>query len=272
MALTLETLQTRDYEVDGLHVRETSAGPGAQPVPLLLVHGGMHGAWNWERFAPFFAEHGWTSHALDWRGHGQSKPLPEQEAIHRPLEDVANDIETVANTLGTPPVVVAHSMGCLATMKFAERNPYAGLVLFTPVPPAEVSPVSIDLPIDPDAMWGPPPFEVTRELFFSGTDEADARRYYDLLVPESAVAVAQGTSDPRASVDPVRICGPGLVVAAEHDVLTPPPDVRKLAGLLGFDYRYARGFGHGVLVDRRWEYVARLAQDWLARHVATTTR
>ncbi|WNM35719.1 hypothetical protein RKE30_37860 [Streptomyces sp. Li-HN-5-11] len=56
-------------------------------------------------------------------------------------------------------------------------------------------------------------------------------------------------------------------VAAAFDMLTPPAEVRRLAGLLGMDYRHARGFGHGVMLDRNWESVAREVQAWPAVHV-----
>lgn len=239
---------------------------------MLLVHGGMHGAWCWERYVPFFASRGWQCHALTWRGRGRSAHLPVQDAVRRPIEEVADDIEAVAASLSAPPVIVAHSMGALASLKYAERNPHAGLVLLTPALPTEVSPAPVDLPVDPDSMWGPPPFDVTRELFFSRTDAEDARRYYDLLVPESARAVTQTITESRVSIDPVTISGPGLVVAAESDLLTPPGEVHRLAGLLGMDYRYAPGFGHGVMLDRNWESVARVVQAWLTVHVSGAER
>ncbi|WNM31765.1 alpha/beta fold hydrolase [Streptomyces sp. Li-HN-5-11] len=262
-------LVSREYEVHGIHVSQTGPDREAHSNPMVLVHGGLHGAWCWERYVPYFAARGWQCHALTWRGRGQSARLPEREAVRRPIEDVADDIEAVAASLSAPPVIVAHSMGALASLKFAERNPHAGLVLLTPALPAEVSPTPVDLAVDPDSMWGPPPFDTTRELFFSGAEAEDARRYYGLLVPESAKAVTQACADSRVSIDPVRISGPGLVMAAEFDMLSPPAEVRRLAGLLGMDYRYARGFGHGVMLDKNAESVAQTVQTWLTVHVSS---
>lgn len=57
----------------------------------------------------------------------------------------------MAATLPYLPVLVAHSMGALAAQKYAEGHEVAGLVLLTPVVPAEVGGPVIDVPFDPSA-------------------------------------------------------------------------------------------------------------------------
>lgn len=254
-----------DYEVAGLHVARRRPDPAstARPNPVLLVHGGLHGAWCWDDFTEYLSARGWDCHALSWRGHGKSQPLPPEEALRRSIEDVAPDIEAVASGLQEPPIIIAHSMGALASLKYAERNRHAGMVLLTPGLPREVTPDKLEVPTDPTQMWGPPPFELTKQLFFSGADEELARRYYELLIPESPRAVAQVTTEWSVTVDPVRISGPLLVLAAEHDALSDPAAVHRLARLLGADYRYAAGFGHGVTLDRKWADIAEMTHRWL---------
>ena len=42
-------------------------------VPLLFIHGALHGAWCWDvHFLNYFAQHGYASHAVNLRGHGNS--------------------------------------------------------------------------------------------------------------------------------------------------------------------------------------------------------
>jgi pimeloyl-ACP methyl ester carboxylesterase len=259
-------IELSDYEVGGIHVWRAEPERRTHTAPVLFVHGGYHGAWCWENFLPYFASRGWQCHALSWRGHGRSAPLPEQEAVRRPLEDVATDIDVVAATLDCPPVLVAHSMGALSALKYVERNEHSGLVLLTPALPREAPPAPVDVPFDLAVMSDPPPFEVTWQRFFSGTDEADARRYHSMMVPESPKAIEQVVTDNLVSIDPAKISGPVLVVAGELDVLSQAPGVRRLAGVLGADYYYAHGFGHGVMMDRNWERVARVVQAWLGAH------
>ncbi|MEV6850579.1 alpha/beta fold hydrolase [Actinoplanes sp. NPDC051411] len=252
--------------MDGIHVQRTDPEHRTHAAPLLLVHGGCHGAWCWDHYGAYFAGHGWQTHALSWRGHGRSAPLPEQDAVRRPLEDVAADIETVAAKLDTPPVIIAHSMGSLAALKYVERHPHSGLVLLTPAAPGEVSPPPIDVPFDLASMWGPPPFEISRQLFFGGNDDDEARAYYEMLVAESPRAVEQAVGDNRVSIDPVKISGPILMVSGELDQLTPAPDVRRMADFLGADYHYGHGFSHGVTLDPNWERLAHVVQTWLVSH------
>lgn len=261
------TLHVDEYDVEGIHVLRTAPGQIAHIPALLFVHGGCHGAWCWDKYLPYLAAMGWDCHALNWRGHGGSAQLAEAEAVSRPLEDVAHDIAAVAATFTVPPVVVAHSMGGLVTLKFAETNGYSGLVLITPVLPGEVSPAPIDLVFDPGHLWEPPPLDVAKHLFFTAASEDDARRYHGMLVAESARAVEQAVTGNRVSIDPVKISGPILVLAAEMDILCPPEEVWRLANLLGADYHYASGLGHGVMMAEDWKHTAQTIHRWLATHV-----
>lgn len=260
------TIHIDEYDVDGIRVLHTAPVQVARTESLLLVHGGCHGAWCWDKYLPYFASSGWDCHALNWRGRGGSAQLAETEAVSRPLELVAEDIAAVAATFAIPPVVVAHSMGGLVALKFAETNVYSGLVLITPVLPEEASPTPIDLVFDPGQLWGPPHLDLAKILFFTAASEDDARRYHSMLVSESARAVEQAVTDKRISIDPVKISGPILVVAAEKDVLCPPEEVWRLANLLGADYHYAFGLGHGVMMAQSWKDVAQAIHRWLITH------
>lgn len=266
------TIQDGVYSVEGIRVLNTRPLRTVRTTSLLLVHGGCHGAWCWDKYLPYFASRGWDCHAFNWKGRGGSTELAEPEALSRSIEAVAGDIAVVAATFATPPVIIGHSMGGLATLKYAENNPYSGLVLLTPPPPKEVSPGTVDIVVDPAQLWGPPPFEVAKNLFFIGANEDETRRYYDMLVPESPRAVEQVVSNDRPSVDAVRISGPTLVVAAEKDVLSPPEEVRRLAYLLGADYRYVCGSGHGVMMTENWIQLAQGIHQWLASHFADSQK
>ncbi len=261
------TIHVDEYDVDGIRVLHTRPLQTGRTTPLLLVHGGCHGAWCWDKYLPYFASNGWDCHALNWRGRGGSAPLADPDAVSRPIEVVADDISAVAATFAIPPVVFAHSMGGLATLKYAESKPHSGLVLITPVLPGDVSPAPIDLVVDTAQLWGPPPLDLSKLLFFTAASEDDARRYHRMLVPESARAVEQAVTDKRASIDAARISGPALVVAAEKDMLCPPEEVWRLANLLGADYRYAFGLGHGVMMAENWQHIAQTIHRWLTIHI-----
>ena len=104
--------------------------------------------------------------ALNWFGHNGSAPHPEVGILQREIADVTEEIAHVAGQFEESPVIVAHSMGALAAQKYAECHPVSALVLLTPVVPTEVGGDVIDLPIDPNQPWVPPPFEIARDLWF----------------------------------------------------------------------------------------------------------
>src|SRR3954468_19037194 len=143
----------------------TVAGPvDSERPPLIFVHGGCHGSWCWADMQAWFAARGWRSAALDWFHHGDSERLAHEHFVARSIADVASEIETVIDAVGAPrPVLVGHSMGGLASLNYAAASGrLSALALFTPVVPQQFGEVAIDLPVDLDAQWGPPPPEVAR--------------------------------------------------------------------------------------------------------------
>ncbi|WP_405582797.1 alpha/beta hydrolase [Streptomyces sp. NBC_01190] len=76
-----------------------------RPV-FLLVPGGHHGPWVYERLQAVLADHGWASHAMSLRS------AVAEEAAGEPLPGVYDDAEAVraaAGAIDGPVIVVAHS-------------------------------------------------------------------------------------------------------------------------------------------------------------------
>ncbi len=262
-----DRLDIREYIVNGVRVESYAPAEPTGNPPLLFVHGGCHGSWSWRNFLPFFAGAGWDCHALNWYGHHGSESLPTERFVRRGIADVTEEIAHVAAGFARPPILIGHSMGGLASQKYAELHAVAGLVLITPVVPAEVGGAIIELPVDMAAPWGPPPFPVTLDLFFQGLSPEQAEPFYPLLCPESPRAVFEATRC-TVPIDKTRLSGPILVIAGELDILTPPSTGRALADFYNADYRYLRGVGHNMLLEPHWRKCAGLIADWLARSVA----
>lgn len=97
-------------------------------VPLLLLHGFGNDAHVWDDFAPVVAPY-YRTLALDLRGHGDSDRDPELRYHH---DAVADDLEAACSALDIERfVLVGHSFGGRAAMRFAGRHPQrlAGLVI-----------------------------------------------------------------------------------------------------------------------------------------------
>lgn len=78
-----------------------------RPTPLLFVHGAWHGAWCWqEYFLPYFAEHGYSAHALSLRGHAGSasdKPLRQVR-----IRDYVADLAQTIDELPRQPILIGN--------------------------------------------------------------------------------------------------------------------------------------------------------------------
>src|SRR5689334_3390942 len=117
-----------------LEVIDKGAVSEAHPVPLLFIHGAWHGAWCWdEHFLGFFADKGYRAVALSLRGHGASslsKPLNSCS-----LADYADDVNAVAAKLGSPPVLIGHSLGCWVVLNYLVRHAASAAILMAPGTP-----------------------------------------------------------------------------------------------------------------------------------------
>src|ERR1700730_7729875 len=88
-------------------------------TPILFVHGAWHGAWCWEEhFLPYFAEQGFTAHALSFRNHGNSESRGQLRWVR--AADYVADVAQIVRQIGQPPVLVAHSMGGYVVQKYLE--------------------------------------------------------------------------------------------------------------------------------------------------------
>jgi pimeloyl-ACP methyl ester carboxylesterase len=232
----------------------------------VLVHGGGHAKWSFEQHARVLSEGGYDVHALDWFNHGDSSRLPEDQFLRRGIDDVAREeLSYVVERLGSPPIIIGHSMGAMAALVYAGSNPVERLVLLTPVVPSSVGADPIDIDVDLTKPFRLP-YDLARLLFYPTLDEDLAQMYYDLLEPESPRAVWQATRW-TIDVDLHAVTAPTLIFATELDVLTPPAAVAGLAELMGAPYELIPAIGHSEILLKRPESiaVAERVRGWLDR-------
>jgi pimeloyl-ACP methyl ester carboxylesterase len=250
-----------EVNVEGVRV-QTYGAPSDRP-PLLFVHGGTQGSWAWERMAPRLAAAGWYAACLNWFGHHGSADLPPEQALARSIPDVATEIGLVAEWLGRPPVLVAHSMGGLASLVYATTHELPALALITPVVPARFGGPALPMPVDPSVMYLLPS-DTLHHLFWNAVDEDSSRRYSGLICPESPQAVREAIGW-LVDVDTARIGAPTLVFGAEQDMLVPVDLVRGLAAGMGAEYIELPGEGHGVPLNPVFAEVADHIDGWLGK-------
>jgi len=98
--------------------------------PLIFIHGSFHASWCWaEKFFSFFTLLGYTCYAISLRGTGGTFAGEgvKRVKIMDHVDDLQSFIEYVINKEeGLAPVLISHSFGGLAVMKYLEKHLYDG--------------------------------------------------------------------------------------------------------------------------------------------------
>ena len=247
------------------------AKPSAKP-PLLFVHGGYCDAWCWEPyFLPYFAAQGYEAHALSLRGHGTSGG--RESLFVTALDDYVADVEQIAATLPSPPVLIGHSMGAAIIERMLTTRPIRAAALLAPIPPAGLAPVAQRL-----LAWQPEYLVNMHRLdapHLSGDVLAALRTmYFSASVPPNILAEAIShltPESPRALMDlTLRLHGGAPVAAARlfvlganDDRISTPADVKATASLYGVPALVLPGLAHMLMLERDWETAARPLLTWL---------
>lgn len=242
-------------------------------TPLLLAPGAFCGTWVWEdRFLDAFANAGFRSYAMQFRGHGGSWLARQRFG----LEHYADDLEAAIARLPARPVLIAHSLGALAAVRLLTRIALPGAVLMAPVPPdgvlrsmfrlAQLSPASVaklaSLAIYPPVRHlGEPPIGMYSDRLAPAEQSSITRR----LAGESTRALL-------GSLVPLRLnrrlrSTPIHVIGADGDAVIAPTDVRRCARLLGASVEVLPGRSHMLMAEPGWQQIT----DSIIRWIKSTT-
>ena len=101
--------------------------------PVVLIHGSANSAGIWQGWQQALAQTGWSSYALDLRGHGRSAAV---DLAHVSMTDYAQDVQELVAQLRQPPVLLGWSMGGLVALMVAARGGVAACVTLAPSVPA----------------------------------------------------------------------------------------------------------------------------------------
>ncbi len=240
-------------------------------TPILFIHGAWHGAWCWDEFfLPYFANKGWTVHALSLRGHGNSPGIEKMRWYS--IKDYMADVVEVVQQLPTMPVIVGHSMGGLVTQKYLETYHAPAGVLLASVPKRGVIGVAINL-----ARHHPGAFLKTN-LTLSlqpviGTQALAHEHFFSEAMPEDEVARYYGrlhNESFRAFHDmlwlnlpkPDRVKTPLLVLGGTRDTIFSQAEVRTTAAAYNTEAIFF-DMAHDMMLEAGWQEVADHINSWL---------
>jgi pimeloyl-ACP methyl ester carboxylesterase len=225
---------------------------------ILLIHGGITGAWIWDAWRAELGACGWEVNVLDLRGHGRS--LPTDMALIT-MDDYVADVASVAMQIATArgayPLLGGWAMGGLIAMLQAANEPRTpGLLLFAPSPPLEVAGRA-----EPEVVRETPSGGFGPEVYGLYPDDAAASRaaLHDLAqteaesvleqvrgAEESGLARRQRRRGVPLAVGSLRC--PALVLFGEQDRVFAPELQRRLAIYLAGDALSVPETGHWGIV------------------------
>lgn len=103
-----------------LEVRKSLAKQKKCLHPLIFIHGAAGGAWYFDHFLKYFADHGFDCYALSLRGHGLSEG--KEDIDHFSMNDYVEDVKKVVHSLTEKPILIGHSMGGAITQTYMNKN------------------------------------------------------------------------------------------------------------------------------------------------------
>ncbi len=253
----------------GLELISSPARRQRRAPPLLFIHGGFHGAWCWaDHFMPWFADQGFSCHAVSLREHGASRRTGQHDAWR--LADYVDDVRWAVGQLDQRPILVGHSLGGTIAQKIAVEDAFPGMVLLAPSPIGGSNRAALRMLLShPMAMWAA---TSRRNMalalpaflsFFLSPDLPDAERRriverLDGLTAFDAAADAFYRDPPR----PAPTAMPTLVVSGQRDWSIPRYKNVRLARAYGGAH-ITVPTAHDVMGDTRWEAAATQILAWL---------
>jgi len=89
-------------------------------TPIVLVHGGWHGSWCWERLVPGLESSGYQTHVVDWL---RSPGGVQRSGFRVRFLDWVDAVSEAIQRAGAPVVLLGHSFGGFLISAAAERWP-----------------------------------------------------------------------------------------------------------------------------------------------------
>ncbi|MBN2578307.1 MAG: alpha/beta fold hydrolase [Pirellulales bacterium] len=243
-----------------------------RPTPLLFVHGTWHGAWCWEKFQPFFAEHGYESHAVSLRGHGNSKGRHNLR-WHSAARDYVADVTQIVEKMRAPPVLIGHSMGGYIIQRYLENHTAPAGILLASIPVTGIYQFALrvllrtpwafiksHLTLDPWYVVSTP--ELAQVSFFSPDMSAEeVNRHFQRLGHASFLIEIELLF--LALPHPKKVTTPLLILAAENDRVFSVAEEQATARAYNTRAEVFPDMAHDMMLEPGWQKVAERILGWL---------
>ncbi|UWR21211.1 alpha/beta hydrolase [Sulfitobacter sp. S190] len=264
-------------EYPALEIQRSGALGDASRPAILFLHGYTSGAWQFaEQAMPILAEDGWTSFALNLRGHGRSGG---REGIRTArfadyASDVARAVAHIEGETGQTPILGGHSLGSVLVRNYAARHAVPAIALLSfgdiklgmkgfmgwMIKRYPVQGMMGMLTGRPSAMFTK--FGPQYDVMYAGHDRDAVRRNVERLMaqPDSdKVFMELGKLDLTQPVGNP----PVFVMAGDRDPIASGGSVPALARKLGTKAVMLPGQAHDILAGPDWRTGVGHLRDWL---------
>ena len=266
---------------DGVRLHYRSWPAPAERAVLLVSHGlGEHGG-RYAALAEDLAEHGFTVHAIDHRGHGRSGGA--RGHVNR-FAELVRDFETfrarIANEHppGTPLFLLGHSLGGLVAIHHLLEHPdagYRGAVLSAPLVGVAVQAprwkVALSGVLSRVLPWLPFHNAIDTAMLSTAPGYHEAYRadglLHNTITPRLYTEMLAAIEAAFARPDRIRV--PLLVLAPTADRVVLPEAVARFASACPGEVEVRRyeGFQHESLNEKDRERVVADVGAWLTARI-----
>jgi len=245
---------------------------GRRPTPILFVHGMLHGAWCWDvHFLDYFAQHGFASHAVNLRGHGNGEGRERLRWAR--IADFVEDVANAVRQLPSSPILVGHSMGGFVIQKYLEDHDAPGAVLLSSPSPAGLLGTAlriarrrplvfarVNLTFSLLPVVATP--QLAREAFFSADfPDEELLTYWKQMQDESYRAFLDMVA--LDLPDPAKVKAPMLVLGVARDNMLKPREIDATARAYHTQAAIIPDVAHDSMLEQRWQSVAERILAWL---------
>jgi len=245
----------------------SSVVEGDARPPVILVHGAANSGGVWTFWQDELARRGWSSHAIDLRGHGASAVA---ELGTTRMADYADDIGTLARTLRQPPILIGWSMGGLVAMMAAPACQAPACVGLAPSAPTRTCETSVPLRV---GVFGPEEYGIVDRDPGRQPAMPDLDRDERLIALESLGRESRFARDERkAGIVIADAPCPILIVTGTADTQWPRRRYDDLP--FGTDHLEVVGASHwGLVLNRRLlAGMGSAVGSWLEKNVPRRRR
>jgi alpha-beta hydrolase superfamily lysophospholipase len=235
-------------------------------LPILFIHGVLHGAWCWENFMAYLPQKGIHCFAVSLRGHGGS-PLNgsiNKVSLDDYIEDIRLTVEYIENKCGTRPILIGHSMGGFIAQKYLETHNVPAAILLASAPPHGVifmllrllkrSPltfIKMSLTMKPAHLIKTN--ALARAFAFSKVmSEEEVSRHRKRMCDESFLACLEMLTKLPT---PKRIKTPLMVIGAGNDRVFSIKEIHKTAKAYKTKAEVFNNMAHDMMLEEGWEKV-----------------